>query len=343
MDCPLRVDENMNHKGWNQNLSSLDGITNSKLHRDRRNDPNEQVDDVFSSRQDVRDPGNHHGNDESGTRTNEKVDVTEQLAASPYVGQNQRREQERSNFNFEDAPPSRPQANTGFFRRCGQVLAKFGKFIGPGFMVSVAYIDPGNYSTDVAAGSTFKFKLLFIVFMSNIFAIFLQSLCVKLGTVTGLNLPEHCKAHLPKWLNIVLYLFAEAAIIATDIAEVWEPSLRAFQTYSVLTSLIYAQVIGSAIALNLLFQIPLVAGCALTLADVLIILLFYNPSGSMGRLRAFEFFVVALVLSVVICFGIQLSLIRDTSVGEVLKGYLPSSVIVESQGYVTSPFSACSI
>ena len=87
-------------------------------------------------------------------------------------------------------------------------------------MVSVAYIDPGNYSTDVAAGSTFRFRLLFIVLMSNLFAIFLQSLCIKLGTVTGLNLAEHCRAHLPRWLNITLYLFAEAAIIATDIAEV---------------------------------------------------------------------------------------------------------------------------
>ena len=87
-------------------------------------------------------------------------------------------------------------------------------------MIAVAYIDPGNYATDVAAGATFRFRLLFIVLMSNLFAIFLQSLCIKLGSVTGLNLAEHCKAHLPKWLNILLYLFAEAAIIATDIAEV---------------------------------------------------------------------------------------------------------------------------
>src|SRR6266536_3471193 len=81
-------------------------------------------------------------------------------------------------------------------------------------------IDPGNYATDVAAGAATKFSLLFIVLMSNLFAIFLQSLCIKLGTVTGLNLAENCRAHLPRWLNITLYLFSESAIIATDIAEV---------------------------------------------------------------------------------------------------------------------------
>jgi len=97
---------------------------------------------------------------------------------------------------------------------------KFGKFIGPGFMIAVAYIDPGNYSTDVAAGASTRFKLLFIVLMSNVFAILLQSLAVRLGTVTGLNLAENCRAHLPRWLNIILYVMGEAAIIATDIAEV---------------------------------------------------------------------------------------------------------------------------
>ena len=96
------------------------------------------------------------------------------------------------------------------------------------------------------------------------------------------------------------------------------------------------QVIGSAIALNLLLHIPLVAGCALTLVDVLLILLFYSPSGSMRRLRAFELFIVLLVLAVVVCFCIQLSLITNTPVGEVFKGYLPSSAIVSGQGLYLS-------
>lgn len=78
----------------------------------------------------------------------------------------------------------------------------------------------GNYATDVAAGASFRFRLLFMILVSNIFAIFLQSLCIKLGSVTGMNLAQNCRAHLPKWLNYVLYFFAEAAIIATDMAEV---------------------------------------------------------------------------------------------------------------------------
>jgi metal iron transporter len=92
------------------------------------------------------------------------------------------------------------------------------------------------------------------------------------------------------------------------------------------------QVIGSAIALNLLFKIPLVAGCAITLVDVLFLLIFYRPNGSMFGLRAFEMFVTALVLGVVVCFCIQLSLIKSQSVGEVLRGYLPSASVVRNGG-----------
>lgn len=94
--------------------------------------------------------------------------------------------------------------------------------------------------------------------------------------------------------------------------------------------------IGSAIALDLLFKIPLVAGCAVTLVDVLIILIFYSPKGSLRGLRAFELFVAALVLGVVICFCIQLSLIKDTPVGEVFMGYLPSPAVVQGQGIYLS-------
>lgn len=92
--------------------------------------------------------------------------------------------------------------------------------------------------------------------------------------------------------------------------------------------------IGTAIAINLLIpKIPLVAGCAISILDVLLILVFYRPNGSMKGLRAFEMFVVALVLGVVVCFCIQLSLIKDTSVGEVFRGFLPSSALVQSKGY----------
>ncbi|KAK0617249.1 natural resistance-associated macrophage protein-domain-containing protein [Immersiella caudata] len=194
----------------------------------------------------------------------------------------------------------------------------FGKFVGPGFMVAVAYIDPGNYATDVAAGASYQFRLLFVVLLSNIFAIFLQALSIKLGTVSGLNLAEACRAFLPSWLNYILYFMAEAAIIATDIAEV----------------------IGTAIALNLLVpQIPLVAGCAISILEVMAILFFYDPSGSMRGVRAFEFLVMMLVLAVVVCFCIQLSLIQNTSVGEVFRGYLPSSVLIEQKAL----YQACGI
>lgn len=123
-------------------------------------------------------------------------------------------------------------------RDVGQVFAKFLTFIGPGFLVAVAYIDPGNYSTDVSAGSATQFKLLFIVLMSNVFAVVLQSLAIRLGTVTGLNLAEHCKAHLPWWLNIPLYLLGEAAIIATDIAEVRRKLYHSLKRYDSLTRIV---------------------------------------------------------------------------------------------------------
>lgn len=169
----------------------------------------------------------------------------------------------------------------------------------------------GNYATDVAAGASYQYKLLFMVFLSNIIAVFLQSLCIKLGTVTGRNLAENCHEHLPRWLNYVLYAFAEGAIIATDVAEV----------------------IGTVIALNLLLKVPLVAGCVIALADVLIVLFFYNPHGmTLNATRIFELFVALLVMGVVVCFCFELSKIHGASIRAVFDGYLPSKALVESQG-----------
>ncbi|KAK1780889.1 natural resistance-associated macrophage protein-domain-containing protein [Copromyces sp. CBS 386.78] len=197
-------------------------------------------------------------------------------------------------------------------------LITFSQFVGPGFMISVAYIDPGNYATDIAAGASYRFQLLFIVLLSNLFAILLQSLAIKLGTVTGLDLSSACRAFLPRWLNYSIYALAEIAIVATDIAEV----------------------IGTAIAFNLLSpKIPLVAGCALSIIDVMLILIFYNPTGHMRGLRIFEFFVCILVMGVVVCFCIQLSMISNTSVGQVFKGFLPSGAVIEQQGL----YQACGI
>jgi hypothetical protein len=130
--------------------------------------------------------------------------------------------------------PSLSESLTNHLRKLKHIIIKFSKFIGPGFMIAVAYIDPGNYATDVAAGASYKFQLLVMVLVSNIIAIFLQSLCIKLGSVTGMDLAQNIKAHCPRWLNIVLYVFAEAAIIVTDIAEVSLDSLES-QFKSILT------------------------------------------------------------------------------------------------------------
>lgn len=207
------------------------------------------------------------------------------------------------------------------------VLVKFGKFVGPAGIISVAYIDPDNFQTSISSGVQFKYKLLFIVLISNLIAIFLQvcsdtqlvnvdlqaskSLAVKLGSVTGMDLAQMIKANFPKWLNIFLWFIAEASILATDIG----------------------QVIGTAIAINILIpKMPLVSGCALSILDTLFILYFYRPDGSMRGVRHFELFVGTFVLAIFICFCIELSYITNASVGHVLKGYLPSKTIFKGEG-----------
>lgn len=192
----------------------------------------------------------------------------------------------------------------------GQILRKFIKFIGPGIMVSVAYMDPGNYSTSVSGGAQYKYQLLFSIFISNIFAVILQCLCVKLGTVTGHDLAENCRRHLPRKLNLTLYFFAELAIIATDLAEV----------------------VGTAIALQILFGIPLTYGVILTVLDVLVILIFYTPEDSnMKKVRAFEIFVSVLVTLTCLCFLLELFKISIPDKRELFKGFLPAKVIFKDQ------------
>ncbi|KAL4736010.1 natural resistance-associated macrophage protein-domain-containing protein [Aspergillus similis] len=310
MNCPSRTDDTLEHPGWNQNPPPLNadattredfnGMANSKVRRGHLSGLGEGGGiSVIESPFPV-----PNSRDESALKASAAGG-----AVSEYSGHQPERNSDSPRRSFL----AFPHVST-IPARVFQSLVKFARFVGPGFLVAVAYIDPGNYATDVAAGADFRYALLFVVLLSNLFAIFLQSLCIKLGTVTGLNLAENCREHLPKWLTIILYIFAEAAIVATDIAEV----------------------VGSAISLNLLLNIPLVAGCAITLADVLFILIFYRPNGSMWGLRLFEFFVMALVLGVVICFCIQLSLIKEQSIGDVFRGYLPSSAIVQSNGLYQS-------
>ncbi len=181
----------------------------------------------------------------------------------------------------------------GFFRKA---LA----FAGPGYMVAVGYMDPGNWATDIAGGSRFGYTLLSVVLLSNLMAILLQSLAVKLGVVTGRDLAQACKDHYSKPVSFALWVLCEVAIAACDLAEV----------------------IGSAIALNLLFGIPLLWGVCLTAADVLLILLLQHRG-----FRYLEAFVIALVATVGVCFGIELFLAKP-DFAAIGMGLIPRGEIV---------------
>lgn len=185
----------------------------------------------------------------------------------------------------------------------GHASKKYAGFIGPGIMVSVAYMDPGNYSTAVSSGALYGYKLLFMIFLSNLMAVVLQCLCVKLGTITGLDLAEMCRLNLSPKLNLSLYICAELAIIATDLAEV----------------------VGTAISLEILFNIPLFYGVLITVLDVLIILMAYHKDGSMKQTRLFEIMVTFLVLATCVCFVVELFKcdFPEGAWFEVFKGFLP--------------------
>ena len=181
-------------------------------------------------------------------------------------------------------------ANAGLFKRA---LA----FVGPGFLVSVGYMDPGNWATAIAGGAQFGYALLFVALLSNIMAIILQSLCARLAIASGRDLAQACRDAFPKPVSLVLWLFAEIAIIATDVAEV----------------------VGTAIGLNLLFGIPLEIGVIITALDVFIILLLQRLG-----FRWVEAFVVALLVVIFACFTVQIALV-DPDWGGVIRGFAPTT------------------
>ena len=183
--------------------------------------------------------------------------------------------------------------NWGFWRK----LLAFG---GPGLMVAVGYMDPGNWATDLAGGAQFGYMLLSVVLLSNFMAIILQHLALKLGVATGRDLAQACRDHYPRPVAYVLWVLCEIAIIACDLAEV----------------------IGSAIAINLLFGIPLVVGVLITSVDVLAIL-FLQSKG----FRYIEALVATLVGVICLCFGYEL-LLSQPPVAAVLAGLLPAPQIV---------------
>lgn len=181
----------------------------------------------------------------------------------------------------------------GWFRK---LLA----FAGPGYLVAVGYMDPGNWATDLAGGSRFGYTLLSVILMSNLMAVLLQGLASKLGIVTGRDLAQACRDHYSKRTGLVLWVLCELAIAACDLAEV----------------------IGTAIALNLLFGISLPVGIAITAFDVMIVLYLQNKG-----FRLLEALVIALIAVVGGCFVFEL-FISKPDLGEVARGFIPTSEII---------------
>jgi len=186
-------------------------------------------------------------------------------------------------------------AGAGFWRK---LLA----FSGPGYLVAVGYMDPGNWATDLAGGSQFGYTLLSVILLSNLMAILLQSLCAKLGIVTGRDLAQACRDHYSQPVAIGLWVLCEIAICACDLAEV----------------------IGTAIALHLLFGIPLVWGVVLTALDVLVVLFLANRG-----FRWLESLVISLVLLIGFCFGLEILFSRPV-MADLLGGFLPSTEILRN-------------
>ncbi len=172
---------------------------------------------------------------------------------------------------------------------------KYLAFAGPAYMISVGYMDPGNWATDIEGGSKFGYSLLWILALSNVTALLLQSLCARLGLVTGLDLAQASRSYFPKSINIILYVLAEISIAACDLAEV----------------------IGMAIGLNLLFKIPLLYGILITTLDTFLLLFLLNYG-----IKKLEAFIIALVALIGLSFLVQL-IIAQPSMIEIAGGLIP--------------------
>ncbi len=178
-------------------------------------------------------------------------------------------------------------------------------FLGPGFLIAVGYMDPGNWATDIAGGSRFGYTLLFAIMISNLLAILLQSLALKLGVATGRDLAQLCRERTSLRVSVVLWLMAEIAIVACDLAEV----------------------IGSAIALKLLFGIPLIWGVMITGLDVLVILLLQSRG-----FRYLEALVITLIGTIAAMFAVEMWLSKPNMGAVVLNLFVPHRSIVTDPG-----------
>jgi manganese transport protein len=206
-------------------------------------------------------------------------------------------------WRYPRTQPSLPESHaTVRVPRAGPLWRKALAFAGPGYMVAVGYMDPGNWATDLAGGARFGYALLSVILLSNLMAILLQSLALKLGIVTGRDLAQACRDHYSRPVSFALWVLCEIAIAACDLAEV----------------------IGAAIALNLLFGIPLVWGVVLTAFDVLLILLLQNRG-----FRWLEAFVIALIASIGVCFAVELAMAQP-ALAEVARGLVPTTEIVSN-------------
>jgi manganese transport protein len=181
-------------------------------------------------------------------------------------------------------------------------LGKLAAFIGPGYLVATGYMDPGNWATALAGGSKFGYALLFVCVLSSIMAILLQILCVRLGIATGRDLAQSCRDAFPKPVAYVLWVLAELAICATDLAEV----------------------IGTAIGLNLLFGIPLEIGVIITALDVFLILWLQRLG-----FRWIEAFVMAMLAVIAVCFALQIAMARPVW-GDLIRGLAPTTDLLRN-------------
>ena len=186
--------------------------------------------------------------------------------------------------------------------RSGAMWRRALSFVGPGYLVAVGYMDPGNWATSIAGGAQFGYALLFVALLSNVMAIILQSLCARLAIGSGRDLAQACRDAFPRTVAWVLWLFAEIAIIATDIAEV----------------------VGTAIGLNLLFGIPLELGVIITALDVFIVLLLQRLG-----FRWIEAFIITLLGVIFVCFFFQIAL-ADPDWRGVIIGFAPTVDIVKN-------------
>jgi manganese transport protein len=171
-------------------------------------------------------------------------------------------------------------------------------FLGPAYLVSVGYMDPGNWATDLAAGSQFGYKLIWVLLLSNLIALLLQNLAVRLGIVRGLDLAQASKHTYPRFVNFCLYILAQIAIIACDLAEI----------------------IGMAIGLNLLFGLPLIWGVSITLLDTLLLLFLLNKG-----MRKLEGFIISLIFIVGVAFLAQMFIVHPNVI-DIAKGFIPTKL-----------------